>query len=68
VERIHPEAVLVKDGVLARFTCKTLHRASPCHKRGWRMFFRFSMLPRPDIKNEIPKQQQVYQLSEENGW
>jgi hypothetical protein len=68
VERVHPEAVLVKDGVLARFTCKTLHRTSPCHKRGWRMFFRFSMLPNPHIWNGVPKQQQVYQLSEENGW
>lgn len=68
VERAKPDTIKVADGVFTYFTPKTIHRACPTARRGWRMFFRFSMYHKPPIQNVISGQQQVYLLSEENGW
>lgn len=68
VERMKPRTEVMKDGVFVKFTPKTIHRATPTHQRGWRMFFRFSMYHKPPIVNGVQGQQQVYLLSEKNGW
>lgn len=68
VERISPMIRRIEDGVFTRFTPKTIHRATETHRRGWRMFMRFSMYHKPPIENGVPGQQQVYILSEKNGW
>lgn len=68
VDRISPVVQRVNDGVFTKFTPKTIHRATETHRRGWRMFMRFSMYHKPPIENGVPGQQQVYILSEKNGW
>ncbi len=68
VERIAPMTRQSPDGVFVRFTPKTIHRATPTHRRGWRMFMRFSMYHKPPLVNGVSGQQQVYLLSERNGW
>lgn len=68
VERIDPAKRVLQDGEFAFFTPKTIHRAVACHVRGWRIFFRFSMYHKPPLANAIPNAQQVYILSEANGW
>jgi len=68
VERIGPMKRRITDGVFVKFTPKTIHRATETHRRGWRMFMRFSMYHKPPIENGIPGQQQVYLISEKNGW
>lgn len=68
VERVSPMVRRVDDGVFVKFTPKTVHRATETHRRGWRMFMRFSMYHKPPIENGVPGQQQVYILSEKTGW
>lgn len=68
VERIKPDIVELPDGVFAWFNQRSIHRASPCHRRGVRMFMRYSMYHKPPIQNKVQGQQQVYQLAEANGW
>ena len=68
VERMGPDTVFAKDGQFAWFTPKTIHRAKPCERRGVRMFMRFSMYHKPPVQNAVVNAQQVYILSEENGW
>lgn len=68
VVRIAPVVQRVNDGVFTKFTPKTIHRATETHRRGWRMFMRFSMYHKPPIENGVPGQQQVYIMSEKNGW
>lgn len=68
VERIAPATRRINDGVFVKFTPKTIHRATETHRRGWRMFLRFSMYHKPPIENGVPGQQQVYLISEKNGW
>lgn len=68
VERIAPRVEQIPDGVFTKFTPKTIHRATETHRRGWRMFMRFSMYHKPPIVNGVQGQQQVYLLSEKNGW
>ncbi len=68
VEKVKPDTIRVKDGEFVKFTPRTVHRAMPTTRRGWRMFFRFSMYHNPPLENGVPKQQQVYLLSESNGW
>lgn len=58
----------VVNGEIVEFDCLAPHRAMPTTTRGWRLFFRLSMQPNPPIKNAIPNAEQVYLLSEENGW
>jgi hypothetical protein len=68
VSRVAPRVQQISDGVFVRFTPKTIHRATETHRRGWRMFMRFSMYHKPPIVNGVQGQQQVYLLSEKNGW
>jgi hypothetical protein len=68
VERIGPQTRRMDDGVFVKFTPKTIHRATETHRRGVRMFMRFSMYHKPPIVNGVSGQQQVYLLSEKNGW
>jgi hypothetical protein len=58
----------VRNGQILMFDTLTPHRTMPCTVRGWRMFFRLSMYHAPALKGAIANQQQVYLLSEENGW
>lgn len=55
-------------GRLWRFGSHTIHRARPATCRGWRFWMRLSMrhkVPDPGIVNSA---EQVYILSEANGW
>lgn len=58
----------VPSGRILKFSSKDAHKAVACTKRGWRMFFRMSMYKNPPLANAVTSQQQVYILSEENGW
>jgi hypothetical protein len=68
VEKHHPETVIARDGQFVWFTPKTIHRTKPCVRRGVRLFMRYSLYPKPPIKNVVRGEQMVYLLSEENGW
>jgi hypothetical protein len=68
VDRIGPALVTANDGQFVWFNQKSIHRAMPAHRRGTRLFLRFSMVEKPVIANGRPKQMQVYQLSEAQGW
>jgi hypothetical protein len=68
VEKHKPQLIHVKDGEFIKFTPHTVHRAMPTLRRGWRMFFRYSMYHKPPLENKIANCQQVYILSEANGW
>lgn len=57
-----------KPGMVVQFSSRTPHKATACVRRGWRYFFRMSMYHNPPIVNKVPSCQQVYVLSEENGW
>lgn len=67
-EKLKPSTGYVEHGRLYRFSSKGIHRATAATVRGWRAFFRLSYYHNPPIVNGIPSQQQVYILSEENGW
>lgn len=58
------------DGCLINFSNRTLHKAMPTVRRGWRLFFRMSMWHKPYLEAEgkISKQEQVYQVLESQGW
>lgn len=58
----------IQPGELVVFDSYTPHKAMPTLKRGWRLFFRYSMYHNPPIENGIPNVQQVYVLSQSNGW
>jgi hypothetical protein len=55
-------------GALYGFSTMVPHRTMPTINRGWRLFFRMSMYHAPPVANGVTSQQQVYLLSEENGW
>lgn len=57
-----------RQGVLYGFSHFQPHRTMPCTTRGWRMFFRLSYYHNPPIANKVESVQQVYLLSEANGW
>ena len=56
------------DGELYAFSQSTIHRTMPARYRGWRLFFRMSILDRPPIGNKMVDTHQVYILSESCGW
>lgn len=58
----------VRPGELLCFDSRSPHKATACRERGWRLFFRLSMYHRPPVVNKVQTVQQVYVLSEENGW
>jgi hypothetical protein len=68
VEKISPRTRCIKDGQFVKFWPKSIHRATATHRRGVRMFMRFSMYHKPPLLNKVHAPQQVYQLSESNGW
>ena len=68
VEKLGPQVIHARDGEFVKFTQRTVHRAMPAGRRGWRMFFRFSMIENPEIRNAVPEQQQVYIIKEGGGW
>lgn len=59
-----------RDGDLIQFSNRTLHRARPAERRGWRLFFRMSMWHKPylGLEGKLAKQEQVYQVVEGLGW
>lgn len=58
----------VTPGDIAIFDQCSIHRATPTQVRGWRIFYRLSMMPTPPMELGFTNQEQVYLLSEENGW
>lgn len=62
--------ITLKEGDLVMIGAETIHRCTPAAMRGWRAFFRLSMWHNDYIGDggEVAKQQQVYVLSEGNGW
>ena len=70
VEALRPKTVLdTQDGEIMLFSARTLHRAMPCKVRGWRLFFRMSMWHKPNLgEGQLARQEQVYVVSERNGW
>lgn len=56
------------EGRIVEFGPLTPHRSTPCMARGVRLFYRLSFYHNPPVKNVINAAQQVYLLSEENGW
>jgi hypothetical protein len=68
VDKAKPVVRPIPDGVFVLYSPKTIHRAAETYRRGWRMFFRFSMCRKPPITNKVNGQQQIYLLSPGNGW
>ncbi len=69
VEEGEPATWRAPDGWWVPITWRTPHRATPAVRRGFRIFFRMSMRPRP--AHDEPQDrtvEQVYLLTEENGW
>jgi hypothetical protein len=57
------------EGSINEFDSLVPHRAVPATTRGWRLFLRLSYYHNPAlIENGVKGEQQVYLLSEENGW
>lgn len=71
-KRVSPstKTMSMQDGEITQISCKTLHRCKPAKVRGWRLFFRMSMWHNDYLgeQGKIADQQQVYILSEGNGW
>lgn len=57
-----------RNGEVFQFETLVPHRTTPTTTRGWRLFFRMSLYHNPPLMNGVPSQQQVYLLSEDNGW
>lgn len=68
--QLQPATRMSEDGVLYRIGADSLHRVSPARVRGWRLFFRMSMWHRDYLGDggKLADQQQVYILSDDNGW
>lgn len=60
VNQIAPRVAQISDGQFVKYTPKTIHRAAPTHRRGWRFWFRFSMVFKPPISNIVGLPQQIY--------
>jgi hypothetical protein len=58
------------DGMLYWMNSETIHRPRQAKVRGWRMFMRASMYHQGCLEGDgkFSKQEQVYILSEANGW
>ena len=65
-----PTTFSMKDGQLVRFSSMTLHKAQPTTTRGWRLFFRMGMWHKDylDGGGKISRQEQIYKLTEGDGW
>lgn len=70
-ERVHlgiHDSQFILDGTVCIFGQDSVHRASPCVRRGWRLFYRLAMMDKPPLGNHHSNVEQVYILSEKNGW
>jgi hypothetical protein len=65
-----PRSATLESGRIVCMSATTLHRPRPAVVRGWRLFFRMSMWHRDYLgeQGKVARQQQVYLLSESNGW
>ena len=68
IEELNVPRARMRGGAVYRFSGDTIHRATPAKARGWRYWFRFSTMHRKPDKALTPGPEQVYVLSEENGW
>lgn len=68
LESEKPPTFELPNGQVAAFACDSLHRARPVRTRGWRAFVRLAAMRNPPLENGFAGQQQVYVLSEANGW
>ncbi len=66
VERFLMRRERVADGDIIRFDGNTLHRASDCHRGGWRYWFRLTVYRKPP-NNVIKTRAQVYTPVESRG-
>lgn len=51
-----------------KFNEQSFHRAVPAKYSGWRFFIRASKIYKPEFKNEIRRQTQVYLPCVNKGW
>lgn len=56
---------LADEGAMIRFDQNTLHKPSPCYRKGWRFWFRLTLYHKPP-KNELLNRVQIY--SPEEPW
>lgn len=68
VETLDAPRARMRGGVPYQFNGDLIHRATPAKARGWRYWFRFSTMHRMPDKALTPGPEQIYVLSEENGW
>lgn len=65
----HLPTIQTQDGTIYLFDGWSLHRVMPAKIRGWRLFFRMAMWHKPNLgEGKITKQEQVYQISGNQGW
>jgi hypothetical protein len=60
----HKNLTDMQDGDIVMFDARSLHRATPAKRTGWRLFFRMSMWHKPNLGDggSVSKQEQVYLL------
>ena len=68
IEALKPSTETLGPGSVLRFGSHTIHRATPARVRGWRFWFRLSFMHTKPEKALTVGPEQVYVLSEENGW
>jgi len=58
-----------KDGEIVQFDARSLHKATLCKNRGWRIFIRGSLWHKENLgEGKLSKQEQVYVMAEKTGW
>ena len=68
IQRVQPPIYELPDQTWALMNFNTVHAASPAKIRGARIFFRLSMMPNLAKDSDERSAEQVYILSEANGW
>lgn len=68
VEEKGPRTREARRGEIVEFGQDALHRCVPTRERGWRILARVATMPTPPLRGRFADQQQVYVLSEANGW
>ena len=66
VLKLNPKKFSIQDGYIYSFDQKSLHRGVAANNKGWRFFFRASVLKKEPL-NKIRKQVQVY-LDPNQSW
>lgn len=67
IERVKPYTISAPDGVFMWYNQRTMHRARPAWRGGYRLYMRFSMVEKPMLMNVHHSPPQVYVI-EGNGW